>query len=74
MKEAFPKDKKLTKSQLDALERLLRGPEHWCGGKRAGGATARMLNRMVERGFLRGPPYYVTDQGRSALAGARSTT
>jgi hypothetical protein len=65
---------KLTKPQLDALERLLRGPEFWRGGSNAGGATRRMLNRMVTEGFLRGPPYYVTDLGRCALVAAKRIT
>jgi hypothetical protein len=62
------KEQRLTKPQLDALERLLRGPENWRGGSNAGGATGRMLKGLMVHGFLRGPPYYVTDQGRAALA------
>jgi hypothetical protein len=68
MSEQLTKDQLLTKPQLDALERLLRGPENWRGGSNAGGATGRMLKGLVTRGFLRGPPYYVTRQGRAALA------
>lgn len=63
---------KLTRPQRDALERLLRGPEHWCGGHRAGGSTGRMLDRMVKDGLVTRAPHYVTDSGRKALAFAAS--
>ena len=64
---------KLTKPQRDALERLLRGPEFWCSGKRTGGATGRMLDRMAREGLITTAPHYVTDAGRKVLASYAET-
>lgn len=62
--------KRLTRTQADALRRVRdRGPNAWCLGKgRAGGAVARMFDRLRHDGLVSGPPYIVTLYGRRVLA------
>jgi len=58
----------LSKPQREALRRILdSGPNAWNVGPRTGGAVARMFQRMVTEGLCTGPPYEITDKGRSAL-------
>lgn len=59
---------KLTRTQREALIRIREcGPEAWCNGRRAGGAIARMFDRMAERGLCTPPPYTITEEGRRAI-------
>lgn len=60
----------ITRAQRDALIRVRdRGPEAWAYGvkSRAGGATSRMFDRLVELGLVSKPPYEVTEAGHAAL-------
>lgn len=64
----------LTTQQLRTLQDICdRGPYAWCDGvrSRAGGARARMCDRLVSAGLLKGPPYAVTAAGRLALKAAK---
>jgi len=63
------KPTRLSKAQKEALERVRdKGPHAWARGKgRAGGAVARMFERMVVAGLVSGPPYEITEAGRAAL-------
>lgn len=59
----------LNRTQAEALKRIRdRGPEAWCGGGRAGGATGRMFDRMTTAGLCTRPPHQVTLKGHAALA------
>lgn len=58
----------LTKPQADGLRRIMRGPECWCAGSRAGGAVGRMFDRMALAGLCTSAPHYITSRGRKALA------
>ena len=45
------------------------GPTAWChGAGRAGGAIARMFDRMRDAGLITGPPYKPTAMALKALA------
>lgn len=60
---------RLTKRQREALIRVRdRGPSAWCRGSRAGGAVARMFDRLEEMGLVTKPPYQITAAGRAAVA------
>lgn len=65
--------KDLTKAQIDGLIRIRdRGPLAWCEWRgRAGGAVARMMDRLVAAGLLTGPPYEITKLGRTRLEDLR---
>lgn len=64
----MPRPGHLTVQQAAMLRRVKdRGFTAWCVGRRAGGATSRMADRLVAVGFLKGPPYEITDAGRAAL-------
>lgn len=59
----------LTKTAKEALVRVhTRGPLAWCEGGRAGGATARMFDRLQRAGYVTEPPYELTWMGREAIA------
>lgn len=63
-----PSDAKLTKKQAEGLRRIRdHGVYAWTTGNRAGGATARMFDRMAEAGFCTPAPHKITDKGREAL-------
>lgn len=59
---------RLTAQQAEGLRRILRGPEYWCAGGRAGGAIARMFDRMADDGLCTKAPHRITKPGRAALA------
>jgi hypothetical protein len=67
----YPADRpqwEVNHTQAAAIERLRdRGVYAWKNGSNKGGATGRMLQRLVERGFLTGPPYVPTAEGLLAL-------
>ena len=65
---------KLTRAQLDGLIRIRNGGSMmWAHGirSRAGGATARMFERMVTMGLCTGPPFEITDAGMTLLGTSR---
>lgn len=54
--------------QYEALKRIRdKGPDAWCQGGRAGGATGRMFDRMAKAGWCTEPPHRITDKGRYLL-------
>lgn len=59
----------LTVKQAEALRRVRdRGPKGWCHGLgRAGGAVARLFDRLHAAGLVSRPPYVPTEQGLRAL-------
>jgi hypothetical protein len=58
----------LTDAQARGLRRIRDlGSMAWCDGYRAGGAIARMFERMVRRGLCTPVPYQITDLGREAV-------
>lgn len=60
--------KTLTRRQIDGLRRIRdRGPEAWCDGGRAGGATSRMFDRLTALGLCTRPPHAITTFGRNVL-------
>lgn len=61
--------KSLTRTQLGALRRIRdRGSDAWCDGRRAGGATSRMFDRLEALGLVTSAPYQLTKSGRDVLA------
>jgi hypothetical protein len=63
-----PDTQLLTDPQARALRRIRDlGSMAWCDGSRAGGAIARMFNKLVDRGLCTSPPYLITDLGREAV-------
>lgn len=60
---------RLTRKQAEGLRRIRDlGPMAWCsGGCRAGGAIARMFDRMAEAGLCTPAPHYITNKGQEAL-------
>lgn len=61
--------KNLTATQVDAMRRVRdRGSLAWADGKgRAGGAVARMFDRLRDADLVDGPPYVVTEFGKRVL-------
>lgn len=61
---------KLTKRQCYALKCARDKGNAWAGhGRRAGGAYARMCQRLADYGLLTSTPFELTEEGRRALEG-----
>lgn len=66
-------DRNLTKQQRYALmATFTKGAAFYGVRRRAGGAYARMCQRLAERGYLDAqPPHALTPKGREALGGVK---
>ena len=60
---------KLTRAQEEALVRVRdRGPYAWCAGVgRAGGAVARLFERLADQGLVSRAPHKITKAGRALV-------
>lgn len=66
----YPQEKKLSSAQVRALKAIQKpksDPEFWGVRGRSGGARNRMLKGLADLGFIDGPPWKLTSDGREVL-------